>query len=152
LPSRRPTRGTGRSRAVSAKAVEVHKPHIPRALPIGAHLVCADNSGAKEVKLIGVIGYKGRLRRLPAAAVGDMVVVSVKKGVTELRGQVFHAAVIRQKQPYRRADGTWICFEDNAVVLLTPEGDVKGSEVRGPIALEAAERWPQIASIASMVV
>lgn len=151
MSSRRPS-GTSKSRAVSAKAVEVHKPHIPKALPIGAHLVCTDNSGAKEVKLIGVIGYKGRLRRLPAASIGDMVVVSVKKGITELKGQVFYAAVVRQKQPFRRSDGTWICFEDNAVVLLTPEGDVKGSEVRGPIALEAAERWPQIASIASMVV
>lgn len=141
-----------KSRAVSARAVEVHKPHIPKALPVGALLRCTDNTGAKEVKIIGVVGYKGRIRRLPAASVGDMVVVSVKKGVTELKGQVFYAAVVRQKQPYRRPDGTWICFEDNAAVLLTPDGEVRGSEIRGPVALEAAERWPQIASIASMVV
>jgi large subunit ribosomal protein L14 len=112
----------------------------------------ADNSGAKEVMIIGVPGYHGRLRRVPPAGVGDLVVVSVKKGIPEMRKQVFKAIVVRQRRPYRRADGTWIAFEDNAVVILTPEGTPKGSEIRGPIAREAAERWPQIANLASMII
>jgi large subunit ribosomal protein L14 len=62
------------------------------------------------------------------------------------------AVVVRQKKPYKRLDGTWIAFEDNACVIVTPEGTPKGSEVRGPIAKEAAERWPTIANIATIVV
>jgi len=119
---------------------------------VGAYLECTDNTGAKLLKLIGVIGYKGRLKRFPSAAVGDMVVVSVRRGIAELKGQVMHAVIVRQKKPYRRADGTWICFEDNAAVLLTPEGDLRGTEIRGSVAMEAAERWPRIAALASMIV
>ncbi|KYH37516.1 MAG: 50S ribosomal protein L14P, large subunit ribosomal protein L14 [Candidatus Bathyarchaeota archaeon B24] len=152
MPRRRPPRGGPKTRAVSARAVIEYRPHIPRCLPVGAYIDCTDNTGAKVLKIIGVIGYKGRLKRLPAAAVGDMVVVSVKKGVVDLRGQVMHAVIVRQRKPYKRADGTWICFEDNAAVLLTPEGDIRGTEIRGPVALEAAERWPRLAALASMVV
>jgi len=60
--------------------------------------------------------------------------------------------VIRQRKPYRRADGTWVQFEDNAAVLVTEDGELKGSEIRGPVAREAAERWPSIARAASMIV
>ncbi|MCI4397130.1 MAG: uL14 family ribosomal protein, partial [Thermoprotei archaeon] len=83
--------------------------------------------------------------------VGDKVVVSVKKGIPEIRKQIFPAVVIRQKRPYRRADGTWVSFEDNAVVIITPEGTLKGSEIRGPVAREAVERWPRIANMASII-
>lgn len=112
----------------------------------------ADNSGAKEVMIIGVPGYHGRLRRVPPAGVGDLVVVSVKKGIPEMRKKVFKAIVIRQKRPYKRPNGTWVAFEDNAVVILTPDGLPKGSEIRGPVAKEAAERWPQIANLASIII
>jgi LSU ribosomal protein L14P len=54
--------------------------------------------------------------------------------------------------PFRRPDGTWISFEDNAVVIVNPDGTPKGTEIRGPIAREAAERWPKVASIATMVI
>ena len=54
--------------------------------------------------------------------------------------------------PFRRIDGTIVQFEDNAAVVLTPEGELKGTEIRGPVAKEAAERWPRIASISSMIV
>ncbi|MEM1644291.1 MAG: 50S ribosomal protein L14 [Ignisphaera sp.] len=118
----------------------------------GTRLVVADNSGAKEVMVIGGIGAKTRLRRLPYATVGDMVVVTVKKGKPDMVGQIFRAIIIRQKKPFRRPDGTWIAFEDNACVLVTPEGQPKGKEVRGPMAKEAIERWPQIANLATMVV
>ena len=118
----------------------------------GTRLVVADNSGAKEVMVVGVIGVKTRLRRLPFATVGDMVVVTVKKGKPDLKGQIFRAIIIRQKKPYRRPDGTWIAFEDNACVLVNPDGTPKGKEIRGPVAKEAVERWPQIANMASIVV
>ncbi|ADM27009.1 LSU ribosomal protein L14P [Ignisphaera aggregans DSM 17230] len=118
----------------------------------GTRLVVADNSGAKEVMVVGVIGVKTRLRRLPFATVGDMVVVTVKKGPPDMKGQIMRAIVIRQRKPFRRPDGTWVAFEDNACVLVTPEGTPKGKEIRGPVAREAVERWPQIANMASIVV
>lgn len=71
---------------------------VTRALPVGARLHCADNTGAKELEIIAVKGYKGVRRRLPAAGVGDMVVVSVKKGTTEMRREVLNAVIIRQKR------------------------------------------------------
>ena len=115
-------------------------------------VVVADNSGAKEAVIIGIYGYKGVLRRIPFANVADLVMVSVRKGTPEVRKQKFRAVIVRQRMPYRRPDGTWIMFEDNAVVLVNPDGTPKGTEIRGPIAKEAAERWPKIASIATMVI
>ncbi|KSW12365.1 50S ribosomal protein L14 [Pyrodictium occultum] len=126
--------------------------HIAPGLQVGSYVRVADNSGAKEAMIIGVIGYRGRLRRIPPAAVGDMVVVTVKKGTPEMRRQVTRAIVIRQRRPYRRPDGTWVAFEDNAVVIVSPDGAPKGSEIRGPVAREAAERWPRVANIASIII
>lgn len=112
----------------------------------------ADNSGAQLARVIGVPHHKTVWRRIPGAAVGDMVVVSIRAGKPELRRQVMRAIVIRQRRPYRRADGTWIAFEDNAVVIVTQEGDPKGTEIRGPLAKEAAERWPRLSAMASIVI
>ena len=125
---------------------------INTGLQVGSYVKVADNSGAKEVLIIGVPGYKGRLRRIPPAGVGDMVVVSVKKGTPEMRRQILRAVIIRQRRPYRRPDGTWVAFEDNAVVIVAPDGTPKGSEIHGPVAKEAAERWPRIAALATMIV
>lgn len=141
-----------RSRAVAEVGVLLRRPNIPRTINKGAYVVCADNTGAQVLKVIQVIGLKQRLRRQPAAGVGDLVAVTVKKGPIDLRKKVMHAVIIRQKKPYRRPDGTWIAFEDTAAVLVTPEGDVKGSEIKGPVAREAAERWSKIANIASIIV
>jgi len=121
-------------------------------ITVGTKLKVADNSGAKEVAVIGVPGIKGRLRRLPSASVGDMVIVTVKKGNADLVGQVMSAVIVRQKKPFRRPDGTWVAFEDNACVIVTPDGGPKGTEIRGPIAKEAAERWSRLSSIASTVI
>jgi len=132
--------------------VAAQVPKISRGLPVGARLRCADNTGARELKLIQVVGYKGRLRRIPAAHVGDMIVVTVTKGKPEFKKQILRAVVIRQRKPYRRPDGTWVQFEDNAAVLVTEDGQLKGSEIRGPVAREAAERWPAIARAASIIV
>lgn len=123
-----------------------------RGLPLGAVLPCADNSGAKIISLIGVKAYHGVARRIPAAGIGDMFIASVKKGTPEMRSKVVYAVVVRQRRPYRRSDGTMVEFDDNAAVLVTPEGEVRGSEIKGPVAREAAERWPRIAAVASTIV
>ena len=125
---------------------------VSKSLPIGARLQCVDNTGAREVEIVSVKGYKGVRRRLASAGVGDMVVISVKKGNVEMRREVTTAVVVRQKKEFRRADGLRVKFEDNAAVILNPEGVLKGSEIRGPIAKEAADRWPAIGSAASIIV
>nr|MDO8081932.1 50S ribosomal protein L14 [Candidatus Freyarchaeota archaeon] len=127
-------------------------PDLSRGLNVGAKVPCADNSGAKVVEIIDVIGYKGRLNRLASATVGDMTVVSVKKGTPDMRRQILRAIVVRQKKPFRRPNGDWIQFEDNAAVITGPDGQPKGTEIRGPIAKEAAERWSRLAGVASMIV
>jgi large subunit ribosomal protein L14 len=141
----------GAKRAVAGKPAYSRR-RIAVGLQVMSLVKVTDNSGAKEALIIGVPGYHGRLRRVPPAGVGDLVVVSVKKGTPEVRKKIFKAIIVRQRRPYRRPDGTWIAFEDNAIVLLTPEGTPKGTEIRGPIAKEAAERWPQVANLASIIV
>lgn len=138
---RMPRKSSGRSSVVPTKT-----------LTQGARLECSDNTGAKELGIISVVGYKGTRRRMAKAGVGDMFVASVKKGKPELRKQIVHGIVIRQAKEYRRLNGMRVKFEDNAAVLVGPEGDPQGSEVRGPMAREAAERWPQIAGIATIVI
>ncbi|RLI40483.1 50S ribosomal protein L14 [Candidatus Bathyarchaeota archaeon] len=139
-------------RALVAKGMIGQRPKISRGLPAGSILRCADNTGAKELRLVQVVGYKGRLRRVPSAAVGDRITVSVRHGTPDMRKKIFQAVVIRQRKPYRRPDGFWVQFEDNAAVIITPDGEMKGTEIRGPVAKEAAERWPRIASAASIIV
>ena len=119
---------------------------------MGARIVCAANTGAKILEVVNVHKYKTRVSRLPAAAVGDFCNVVVKKGPAELRKQVHGAVIIRQKYAIRRLNGTRVSFEDNAAVLITPEGEVKGTDIKGPVSTEASEKWPRIANIASMVV
>ncbi len=123
-----------------------------RGLPTGARLVCTDNTGAKMLEIINVINYHGVHRRYPYAGIGDLVVVSVKKGTPDMRKKVLYAVIVRQRRPFRRPDGTVVQFEDNAAVIVAPTGETKGSEIKGPVAREAAERWPRIAAIASTIV
>lgn len=125
---------------------------VTKSLQLKSRIVCADNSGAKELELITVKGYKGRLRRLPKAGVGDVIVCSVKKGKEKLRHEVVYAVVVRQKQPYRRSDGTRVKFEDNAAVLVNPKTlEPQGTEIRTAIAKEVVERFTPIGKIASTV-
>ena len=70
----------------------------------------------------------------------------------ETRRQIFTAVIIRQSRPFRRVDGTWARFEDNACVLTNERGDVQGSDIKGPVSREAAERWPRIAATAKQIV
>ena len=141
-----------KSRAVAARGVLEYRLRHCRGLPLRATLVCADNSGARVLSLIQVLRFGGRLRRVPSANVGDLVTVSIKMGVPELRKQVMQAIIIRQRFPIRRPDGSRIAFEDNAAVLMTPEGELKGTEIRGPVARESADRWPKLAALASIIV
>jgi large subunit ribosomal protein L14 len=128
------------------------KANIVKSLPTGARVECADNSGAKVIKIIAVIGYKGVRRRLPKAGIGDLVVASVKKGRPEMRKQKVNAIIVRQKKEYRRPNGLRVKFEDNACVIVNENGEPKGSDIKGPVAKEAAERWPKIASTASIII
>lgn len=123
-----------------------------RGLPVGARLECIDNTGAKIVQIVMTLKLKGTHRRYPKAGVGDMVIISVKKGAVDMRRQIMKAVIVRQKRPFRRPDGTMVQFEDNAAVIMTDTGETKGSMIKGPVALEAAERWPKIASNASIIV
>lgn len=100
-------------------------------LPVGAVMNCADNSGARNIYIISVKGFGARLNRLPAAGVGDMVMATVKKGKPELRKKVMPAVVVRQSKPWRRADGVYLYFEDNAGVVRTVScaGDAREKRV-----------------------
>jgi len=111
----------------------------------------ADNSGAKMVKIIGVKGLVGRLNKIPCAAPGDVVVCSVKKGKPDLRKKVVCCVVIRQKKLWKRRDGCNICFEDNACCLIDAKGELRGTQVSGPVPKEVADQWPKIASLASSI-
>jgi len=88
---------------------------------------CCDNSGARNLYIISVKGIGARLNRLPAGGVGDMVMATVKKGKPELRKKVMPAVIVRQSKPWRRADGMYLYFEDNAGVVSRPITFVGGS-------------------------
>lgn len=123
-----------------------------RALTTGSRLVCADNTGAKELEIVSVREYHGVLRRYPKAGVGDMVMASVKKGRPDVRKKVVNAVIVRQKKEYRRASGIRIKFEDNAAVITGEDGVPTGTEIRGPVAKEAVEKWVRLSSAANIVV
>ena len=86
-------------------------------LPVGAVMNCCDNSGARNLYIISVKGIGARLNRLPAGGVGDMVMATVKKGKPELRKKVHPAVIVRQSKPWKRFDGVFLYFEDNAGVV-----------------------------------
>lgn len=122
-----------------------------RGLPAGAHLECIDNTGAKIVEIVATPKLNRTHRRYPAAGIGDMVIITVKKGAPDMRRQLLKAVIVRQRCPFRRPDGTMVQFEDNAVVIVADNGDTKGTMIKGPVAIEAAERWPRIAATASTI-
>lgn len=123
-----------------------------RSLSHGSICTCADNSGAKEVKIITFLNYKSVKNRHPKGGIADLCKVVVKKGKQEMRKKVEYAVVVRVRKEYMRPDGTRIKFEDNAVVLVDEKGMPKGSEVKGVVAKEVGERYPKIAGISAGVV
>jgi large subunit ribosomal protein L14 len=123
---------------------------MSRGLNMGSEVVAADNSGAKIVRICGVKKIRTVKGRQLACKVGDWVKVSVRKGNPEMKGKVFDAVVVRQKKPYRRITGERICFSDNAVALLKDDkGNPKGTQVKGVVPKEIAERWKEISKIAT---
>lgn len=115
-----------------------------------SRLVCADNSGAKEVLCIRILGSTRR-----TATIGDKIVVAVKKalpngGVKE--HSVSKAVVVRTKKEVRRADGSYIRFDDNAAVLLNDADELKGTRIFGPVARELRDKqFMKIVSLAPEV-
>ena len=128
------------------------KADVTKGLARDSRITCADNTGARELKIISVHGYSGTKNRHPKAGIGDKVTVSVTKGTPEMRRQVLEAVIVRQRKPIRRPSGTRVKFEDNAAVLIDDVGDPRGTEIKGPIAREVAERFGSIASTATMIV
>lgn len=117
-----------------------------------SNLVVADNSGAKRVRCIRILG--GHERRY--AGVGDVVVVSVKAAIPNgqvKKGEVSKAVIVRTKKETRRKDGSYIRFDENAVVLLNNQGEPRGTRIFGPVARELRERqYMKIVSLAPEVI
>ena len=114
------------------------------------NLNVADNSGAKLVQCIKVIG--GSHRRY--ASIGDVIVVAVKDAIptsTIKKGSVEKAVIVRIAKEYRRPDGTYIRFDDNACVLLNNAGEIRGSRIFGPVARELRATNMKIVSLAPEV-
>jgi large subunit ribosomal protein L14 len=132
--------------------MEAIKADVTQGLEKGSLVTCADNTGARELKVVSVSGYQGTLNRHPKAGVGDKVTVSVTKGTPEMRRQVLEAVIVRQRKPIRRPDGTRVKFEDNAAVIIDEQEEPRGTEIKGPVAREVAERFGSIASTATMIV
>ncbi|MWV63771.1 50S ribosomal protein L14 [Halorubrum sp. JWXQ-INN 858] len=132
--------------------MEALKADVTQGLSKGSLITCADNTGARELKVISVAGYSGTKNRHPKAGIGDKVTVSVTKGTPEMRRQVLEAVVVRQRKSIRRPDGTRVRFEDNAAVIIDDLDEPRGTEIKGPIAREVAERYGSIASTATMIV
>ncbi|MFA5444662.1 MAG: 50S ribosomal protein L14 [Bacteroidales bacterium] len=116
-----------------------------------SRLLVADNSGAKVVLCIRVLG--GTKRRY--ARIGDTIVVTVKSAIPgggdAKKGSVSKAVVVRTKKEIRRADGSYIRFDDNACVLLNNTGELRGTRIFGPVARELRERYMKIVSLAPEV-
>ncbi|MFI3293338.1 MAG: 50S ribosomal protein L14 [Rikenellaceae bacterium] len=115
-----------------------------------SRLAVADNSGAKEVLCIRVLGGTGRRY----ASVGDKIVVSVKSASPSgdvKKGTVSKAVVVRTSKEIRRPNGSYIRFDDNAVVLLNNQGEMRGTRIFGPVARELRDQYMKIISLAPEV-
>ena len=116
-----------------------------------SRLNVADNSGAKEVLCIRVLGGSGRRY----ARVGDKIIVTVKSAIpggNVKKGEVSRAVIVRTKKEYRRKDGSYIRFDENAAVLLNAQGEPRGTRIFGPVARELRERqYMRIVSLAPEV-
>ncbi|MEM6645797.1 MAG: 50S ribosomal protein L14 [Bacteroidota bacterium] len=116
-----------------------------------SRLAVADNSGAKEVLCIRVLGGSGRRY----AGIGDKIVVSVKSAIPNgnvKKGEVSKAVVVRTKKEFRRKDGSYIRFDENAAVLLNAQDEPRGTRIFGPVARELRDRsYMRIVSLAPEV-
>ncbi len=113
-------------------------------------LSVADNSGAREVLCIGILGGSGK----KYASVGDRIVVSVKSANPNSdmkKGTISKAVVVRTKKEIRRPDGSYIRFDDNACVLINNAGEIRGTRIFGPIPRELRKGYLKIVSLAPEV-
>ncbi len=124
-----------------------------RGLTIGSKVIACDNSGAKIVKIIGIKRRGKTVKgRNPACGIADLIKISVRKGESKMKGKVFEAVIVRQRKEFRRITGERIKFADNAVALLKDaKGNPKGTLIKGPIAREVSDRWPNVAKNASII-
>jgi large subunit ribosomal protein L14 len=116
-----------------------------------SRLKIADNTGAREIMCINVLGGT----RKKYARVGDVIVASVKRAIPNAgtkKGDVVRAVIIRTAQPYRRPDGSYIKFDENAAVILTDKNNPKGTRIFGPVARELRDKnYTKIISLAPEV-
>ena len=121
-------------------------------IQVQTYLNVADNTGAKKVQCIWVLGGSNR----KYASLGDQIVTTVKEAApnaTAKKGEVYRAVVVRAKKEVRRPDGTYIKFDDNAVVLLNKQGEPLGTRILGPVAREVRLKgFAKIASLAPEVI
>ena len=117
-----------------------------------SYLKVADNTGAKEIKCIRVLG--GSKRKY--ASIGDVIVASVRKatpGGTVKKGEVVKAVIVRSAKGVRRADGTYVRFDDNAAVLIKDDKNPRGTRIFGPVARELRDKdYMKILSLAPEVI
>ena len=114
-----------------------------------SRLEVADNTGAKKVRMIRRIGQNKK-----TASVGDIIVCHVKESSTEAsvkKGTVVRAVVVRTKSPLRRVDGSYLRFDENAVVIVNNDGTPKGTRIFGPVARELRQQYMKIISLAPEV-
>jgi len=120
-------------------------------IQIYSRLKVADNTGAKTLMCIHVVGGSGR----KYASIGDVIVGTVKQALprgTVKDHEVVHAVIVRVTRPYRRRDGSYIRFDDNAVVILADDNNPKGTRIFGPVARELREKdFTKIISLAPEV-
>jgi large subunit ribosomal protein L14 len=120
-------------------------------LQIRSRLDVADNTGARMAKMIGVIGKKNS----PEAHVGDVITAHVREastGGTVKKGEVVRAVVVRTKQPIRREDGSYLRFDNNAIVIIDKDLNPRGTRIFGPVARELREKnFMKIVSLAPEV-
>ena len=120
-------------------------------IQVETNLVVADNSGAKKIRCIKVLGGSGRRY----ASVGDLIVVTVKAAIPNSavkKGEVSRAVIVRTKKEVRRKDGSYIRFDENAAVLLNPQNEPRGTRIFGPVARELREKqYMKIVSLAPEV-
>ncbi len=126
--------------------------NVTRGINTEAKIKCVDNTGAKKLRVTSVMGYKGTRSRQPRAGVGDIVRCSVVKGTPEMREETPMAVIVRQRKEWKRSDGRRVKFEDNAAVLITDRNEPRGNEIKGAVAREVVERFPEIGKIARVVV
>lgn len=118
-------------------------------IQMNSRVFIADNTGAKEAEMIRRLGQSKR-----TADVGDVIVCNVKVASTDAsikKGEVVRAVVVRTKAPIRRSDGSYLRFDNNAVVIINPDGNPKGTRIFGPVARELRAKYMKIISLAPEV-